>query len=199
MHVERQIADFVEEQRAPVRELEASLAQADGTGEGALFMPEELTLDQAGRQRGAVHPYQRTRPATAALVDGAAKQFLASAGFAQQQDRAIERRDLCEPLQGFTHHRALADDLVEIVDRLDLLFEADVVSGQSMVELLDLGHARTKRRVLPAPLQRAADDAGQEPHSILCRRRPLAHPLAAADHQRPDVSLADGDRHGEHR
>ena len=89
--------------------------------------------------------------------------------------RAVERRDLCEPLQRFTHHRALADDLVEIVDGLDLLFEADVVSGQPMVELLDLGHARTKRRVLPAPLQRAADDAGQEPHSILCKRRPLAH------------------------
>ena len=85
--LERQIADFVEEERAPSASSKRPWRRPTGTGERALLVPEELALDQAGRQRGAIHPYQRARPATAAFVHSAGKEFLAGARFAEQQDR----------------------------------------------------------------------------------------------------------------
>ena len=48
------LADLVEEQGAAVGLLEAALAGADRAGEGALFVPEELGLEQVVGERGAV-------------------------------------------------------------------------------------------------------------------------------------------------
>ena len=112
---------------------------------------------------------------------------------------AIERRDLCEPLQGLAHHRALADDLVEIVDRLDLFLEADIVGGQSTVELLDWAMlARSAEswllrcsalQMMPARSRtRSCMSAG---HS----RTRWRLPSTSAQTLRSPI----GDRHGEHR
>ena len=51
---ERHIADFVEEDRAGVGEFEAALALLDRAGKGAAFVSEQLALDHAFGQRGAV-------------------------------------------------------------------------------------------------------------------------------------------------
>ena len=49
LHLGRELADLVEEDRPAVRELEAADAPGDGAAEGALLVPEELGLDQIGR------------------------------------------------------------------------------------------------------------------------------------------------------
>ena len=55
LQLERQVADLVEEQRAAVGQLEAARpSRRDGAGEGALLVAEQLALEQAGGQRGAV-------------------------------------------------------------------------------------------------------------------------------------------------
>ena len=46
LHVEGQLADLVEEQRAAVGVLERALARRDGAGERAALVPEELALDE---------------------------------------------------------------------------------------------------------------------------------------------------------
>ena len=57
-------------------------------------MTEELALDQVTRYRGTVDRHRRPARARAGLVDGARKDLLAAAGFAQQQDRGLRGRDL---------------------------------------------------------------------------------------------------------
>ena len=59
----------------------------DGAGERALFVPEQLALDERRRQRRAVDAHERARVAAAAFVERARKQFLAGAGRPGEQHR----------------------------------------------------------------------------------------------------------------
>src|SRR5262249_48092116 len=54
LHVERQLANFVEEDRAPVGKLEGPLSGVDRPGERAAFVAEELALDERVADRAAV-------------------------------------------------------------------------------------------------------------------------------------------------
>ena len=54
LHIERQLADLVEEEGRAVRDLEAADLARQGPGEGALLAAEQLALHEPGRQRGAV-------------------------------------------------------------------------------------------------------------------------------------------------
>src|SRR5881397_1727154 len=49
LHRRRHVADLVEKEGAAVRLLELAEVARGGSGEGALFMTEELGLDQLGR------------------------------------------------------------------------------------------------------------------------------------------------------
>ncbi|MNV48309.1 hypothetical protein D3C71_1402080 [compost metagenome] len=64
LHRQRQLADFIEKQRAAIGALELALALADGAGEGAAHMAKQLAFDQRIGQGRAVHADQR--PAGAA-------------------------------------------------------------------------------------------------------------------------------------
>ena len=59
LHRERQVGDFVEEQRAAVGGLEESVAIGLGAGERALAVAEELALHQVLGNRAAVHRDER--------------------------------------------------------------------------------------------------------------------------------------------
>ena len=59
LQLRRQLADLVEEDRPAVGQLEPADAPGDRAGERALLVPEQLALDQARRQRGAVDLDQR--------------------------------------------------------------------------------------------------------------------------------------------
>ena len=60
-----ELADFVEEQRAAIGLLEPALAAAHGAREGALFVAEELRVDELGGDRAAVDAAERAVPETA--------------------------------------------------------------------------------------------------------------------------------------
>src|SRR4030095_7238363 len=51
----RKVADLVQEQRAAVCQLEAADPACERAREGAFLVPEQLALDHAARERGAVH------------------------------------------------------------------------------------------------------------------------------------------------
>ena len=80
--------DFVEEQRAFVRLLEPALASADGAGERAAHVAEQLGLEQRLGNRAAVERDEPLRAARAVVMDGARHDFLARAGLAGHEDRA---------------------------------------------------------------------------------------------------------------
>ena len=85
---QRQLADLVEKERAAVGALEPARARGHGAGEAAPLVPEQLGVDQAGRDGATVHPQHGAAAAPRALVDGAGDDLLARAGLAQQAARA---------------------------------------------------------------------------------------------------------------
>src|ERR671924_1387346 len=55
---ERQLADFVEKERAALGQLEAAPLEPLGAGESAALVAEQLGLDQRLRQRRTVHGHE---------------------------------------------------------------------------------------------------------------------------------------------
>src|SRR5215470_7305007 len=55
LHLRGHVAHLIEKDRAPVRLLEQARLVGDGAREGAPLVPEELGLEQRGRERRAVH------------------------------------------------------------------------------------------------------------------------------------------------
>ena len=115
LHVDAELADLVEEQRAAVRRLEPAGARRDGAGERAFLVAEQLALDQGGGNGRAVDAHERAAAPRAALVQRAREQLLAGAGFAEQQHRRVGRRHLRHPREHLADGAALADDVVEVV------------------------------------------------------------------------------------
>ena len=114
--LERHVADFVEEQGAPVRNLELALARRGRSGERTLGVAEEFAFDQLLGNRGAVHFDEGTAAAQALLMDAPGHQFLARAVFAGDEDAAVAGRGLGDHAQKLLHRLALPDDLVLVLD-----------------------------------------------------------------------------------
>jgi hypothetical protein len=80
LHLERDLADLVEEQRAAVGQLEAPGLGLHGAGEGAALVAEQLRLHQVLGDGRAVDLDERLVLAGArAVVDGRGDQLLAGA------------------------------------------------------------------------------------------------------------------------
>ena len=121
----RQIADLVEKDRALVGQLEPTLAHRHGAGERAAFVAEQLAFDQRRRKRGAVHAHQGSVPSRTPIVYRAGKQLLAGSRLAEQQHRRVGAGNLAHAVERILQDRAVADDLVEAVQRLDLFAQVD--------------------------------------------------------------------------
>ena len=121
LHVEGELADLVEEDRAAARGLERALAQGDRAREGAAFVTEELTLDEGVRDRSAVDDDEGLRTA-AAPHDRARQHLLARSGLALQEHRRVRPGHAVEDPEDPAHGDPLSDDAVEVVAgvRLDV-------------------------------------------------------------------------------
>jgi hypothetical protein len=82
LQLERQIADLVEKQRTPIRELEAPLSLCERSRKGSSFVPEELTLKECTWNCGAIQSNEWPLLSRALVVKGAGNDFFARAGFA---------------------------------------------------------------------------------------------------------------------
>ena len=69
LHIQRQIADFVEERRAFIGYLDKPLFRFGGICEGALDVPEQLALHEGAYQRAAIDGHKLA--AGVSVVDGA--------------------------------------------------------------------------------------------------------------------------------
>jgi len=77
-------------------------------------MAEHLGLEQAFRQRGAVHGHERAAGAATVVVDELGDHLLAAAALTRDEDRGIGRRDFAGELDRASESRrgAQQGDLV---------------------------------------------------------------------------------------
>ena len=94
----------------------------------------------------------------------------------EQQHARVRRRHLRQPRQRQPQRRALADDVVEVVIALDLLFQIHVVGFEPGVELLDHGDVGAQR----ALVARRAAAPRRGSRTAAAGARPAAAASAAA-------------------
>ena len=127
LHLEfhRQLADFVEKQRAAIGALHLAALGRKGAGERPLGVAEELRFHQVLGDGSAVNGYKRLVFAAAVVMDGARQQFLAGAGFAADQHRGIALRHAGGHFQHVEQHLRSTRDAFKSV--LPIQAEAQAV------------------------------------------------------------------------
>src|SRR5690606_31341673 len=85
LQVERQLADFIEKERASVAFFKASDAARGGAGKRAFFMSEELAFQQVPWNGSTVHGEEPLPCAIAVVEDGPCDQLLAGTALAGDQ------------------------------------------------------------------------------------------------------------------
>src|ERR1051326_5642222 len=114
--LEWEMPPLVQENGPAVGQLEQPRPGGDGAGEGALFVPEQLALDQRGRDGGAVDLHERRRGARAVVMDGAGDELLAGPGLAFHQHRHLAMgRDPAGLLDDLAERRTLTENGGEAV------------------------------------------------------------------------------------
>src|SRR6266436_2399408 len=105
---------------------------------------------RSNSQCRTVDRHERGASPGASVVDGAGKKLLPGARLAEQQHRAVGRRDLCDPREDTQDGRALAHDSIEARLAPDLGAQVAVLGLQTILELADLVQARLE--LVPCPL-----------------------------------------------
>jgi len=77
-------------------------------------------------------------------VDGAGNEFLAGAGFAEDENGGIGGADSFEFLEDLLQRAAFADDLVEHGGFVDFLPKSDVLLEELFLERVDFGRKRLR-------------------------------------------------------
>jgi hypothetical protein len=121
----RQLADFVQEQRAAVGGAEVSLGLVAGVGKGAANMTEQLRLGQRFDQVGAVQRHEGTVWSRAEGVKRVRDELLSGSGFARNQDGRLVRTQLRHRLKDLAHLRRPHDHSVEPIRAMHELGELD--------------------------------------------------------------------------
>src|SRR5580698_1037965 len=86
LQTERQVANFVQENRSSMGLFESPDAVAHGARECALDVSEQFGFQQSFGKRAAINGHQREAVASAGGMDGTGGQFLAGSGFTGNED-----------------------------------------------------------------------------------------------------------------
>ena len=123
------LSDFVQKQRATVRDLEPSRFGADGAGERTALEPEELAFEKPFRECAAVDGDERAVSARAPLVDRFRDELLPGAAFAAEERRRGGARDLAGHFVDLGDRLALANDLSVLILHRQALAQGSVLLG----------------------------------------------------------------------
>ena len=108
---QRELADFVEEQRPALGRRDDSTTSRVGAGERAAGVPEELALDELERNRAAVDRDEGVVSPLARVVEGGHHELLARAALAGDEDRTRRAGDAVERVQNRANLGVEPDDL----------------------------------------------------------------------------------------
>src|SRR5262249_20995922 len=114
------LAYLVEEQRAPVGQLELSFALGDRAGERAARVAEQLALQQLERDGREVDGDQQALLSRATPVDRPGDQLLAGPGLAGDEDGRLARGHASHQIGDGPQRAGHADELVEAVRLIEL-------------------------------------------------------------------------------
>ena len=201
LEVERHVAHLVEEDRPPLRHVEAPDPVADGAGEGAAHVAEELALEELARERPAVHRDEGAGAAGGVRVEGAGDELLAGAALARHEDRRLAPVERLDEVDDPEHDGGAGDEAVRGEHRLDEAVvglggpDDDDVAGPRVAVARDVGRedGRRQRDEPGAPLAAAEDrPAPLLPEALLER---LAEGVGRAEEPRAD-ELLDRAPHG---
>src|ERR1022692_2296198 len=103
LQIERQIADLIEKQGAPVGSANETDAIAIRAGECSLHAAEEFRSNQRRRNGSAIQGDERSFDPRAVAIDSPRDQFLSGSGFSLDQNRKIGGGDLVYGLQDARH------------------------------------------------------------------------------------------------
>ena len=135
---DRHVGNFVEEQRALVRQLEASDPIDARVREGAFDVPEELAFGNPFRQSSGIHGHERLRLAIRERVQPCGGDFLAGAMFAREEDGGIRGGHPFNRLPNFPHAGRITDErrrYAALQAGIDLLQALTAAKGTSEVAL----------------------------------------------------------------
>ena len=137
LELEGKVADFVEEEGAAVGELEATNFLADGAGESAAFVAEEFGFEKTTGNGGAIDFDEGAIAARAEIVDGAGEEFLAGAGFAEEQDGGAGGGGKFDLGEGALERGTLANDFLKIEFTANFFFEVELFFGELVFQRFD--------------------------------------------------------------
>src|SRR5262249_58982176 len=122
--------------RALVGQLEPPRPARHRAGERALLVAEQLALQDARRQRRAVHLHERAGFARAVDVDRVRDELLARPRLAAQEHRRRRGRDLLDLGEHLAQRAGLADDRAELERSVDLAVEVAGVLAELLLPAL---------------------------------------------------------------
>ena len=169
---ERQIADFVEQQRPFLAAAHQAGPILRRTREGALAIPEQLGFDEGRWQRAAIDGEEGAR-AAGDVVDGGRDHFFPGARLAPDQDRHARARHEHEALQLRAEHRRqrrkprCRRTQLARIEKLGAAGRERLTIEQEAVAELEYGAIGERR---------AADSVSVQPGAVL-GSRVLDHPV----------------------
>lgn len=110
----RNLGDLIEKDGALLRHLEPTEPAFGRAREGAAFVAEKFTGQKLRIQGGAVYLDEQTVAAAAELMDGLGNQFLAGAGFAENQHGAVGLGHLLDRQSHCLHGRTGAGQRAQV-------------------------------------------------------------------------------------
>src|SRR5690606_6766225 len=146
----RHVPDLVQEERAPVRELEIADTVGAGIRERALHMPEQLGLEDAVADPAGVDDDERSLGPRRGRVQPPRDDLLARAVLARDQDVRIRRPDPLDQLQDRTHRTRAGDQLRHAIPPEQPVLALQALGPAERTTQLDLG-AQDRDEALVVP------------------------------------------------
>ena len=128
--LQREIADLVEEEQAPLRLLNLPFRIADGARERPLLVPEQRAVHELRRERRTAHGDERSASTRALLPEPPSHDVLASATFATEEHGNVGGRHAARLGQ---HHLKLRTRGLEEVVVGARLLQSDLDLGQLLL------------------------------------------------------------------
>ncbi len=158
----RHVADFVEEQRAAVRLLEAAAPLRIRAGERALLVAEQLGLEKIRRNRRRIQRNERLRRTRAVIVKRARDELLTRARLTRDQHRDAGASESPDRAEHLLHGRRATEQLRNLRNRDRLRSTAWLHASRATHEihrLIDIERLRQilRMRRLRRPTPRCRD------------------------------------------
>jgi hypothetical protein len=127
LELERDVPNFIQEQRSVISQLKAADLLRDRTCEGATLVTKKLAFDQADRNCSTVDFYQCPALSPASIMNGARNQFFPGARFSQKQHTRIGSCHHFDLLQDLPQSRTLSYNSGKTGYRIDFVLSDDLL------------------------------------------------------------------------